>query len=111
MHKAWIAAALFVIGGLAVAQTASNPVAHKMLTTDQLTWGPPPAGLPPGAQAAVLDGNPAQPGIYVVRLRAPDGYRIKPHWHTHDEHVTVIQGALAMGMGETFDEKQMKAVP
>ena len=34
---------------------------HKMITPDQIKWGPAPPSLPPGAQLAVLDGDPASP--------------------------------------------------
>lgn len=34
----------------------------------------------------------------------PDGYRIPPHWHPADEHVTVVQGAFVMGVGEKFEQ-------
>jgi quercetin dioxygenase-like cupin family protein len=37
----------------------------------------------------------------------PAGYRVAPHWHPTDEHLTVLSGTLAMGMGETFDPKAL----
>jgi quercetin dioxygenase-like cupin family protein len=42
------------------------------------------------------------------RLQLPAGYKIAPHWHPTDEHVTVMSGAFALGMGETFDRKGTK---
>jgi quercetin dioxygenase-like cupin family protein len=36
----------------------------------------------------------------------PAGYRIPPHSHPGDEHVTVISGNLNVGMGDTFDRKK-----
>jgi quercetin dioxygenase-like cupin family protein len=36
---------------------------------------------------------------------------IAPHWHPTDEHVTVLAGTVAMGMGETFDEKALMELP
>jgi quercetin dioxygenase-like cupin family protein len=47
----------------------------------------------------------------VVRLKMPAGYKIAPHWHPTDEHVTVISGTFALGMGEKFDQKTMKDLP
>lgn len=64
------------------------------------TWGPAPAALPAGAQAVVLDGNPAQPGIFTLRLRLPANYVIPPHSHPAYEHVTMISGVLHIGMGD-----------
>jgi quercetin dioxygenase-like cupin family protein len=39
-----------------------------------------------------------------MRIKLPDGYRIQPHWHPADEHVTVLQGTFVLGMGEKFNE-------
>ncbi len=78
---------------------------------DQMTWGPAPAALPVGAKLAVLEGNPTKSAAYTMRLLMPDGYQIPPHFHPGTEHVTVISGALMVGMGEKFDESQMKALP
>jgi len=38
----------------------------------------------------------------------PAGYKIAPHWHPTDEHVTVLSGTFSLGMGETFDAKAAK---
>lgn len=72
-------------------------IVHK---PDQLDWRPAPASLPPGAQVAVLRGDPTQPGLFTMRLKFPAGYVVMPHWHTNDEHVTVISGELKIGMGD-----------
>ncbi len=78
---------------------------------DQMTWGPAPAVLPVGAKLAVLEGDPTKSGAFTMRLLMPDGYQIPPHFHPATEHVTVISGALMVGMGEKFDESQMKTLP
>ncbi len=79
--------------------------AHVMLSPSELKWGPAPPSLPPGAQLAVLEGDPTKAGgTYTIRAKLPDGYKIPPHWHPVTENVTVIEGALYMGMGDKFDE-------
>ena len=78
---------------------------------DAITWGPAPAALPPGATASVLEGDPGKPGAFTMRLHMPNGYRIPPHFHPTMEHVTVISGAFKVGMGDRFDEGQMKSLP
>jgi hypothetical protein len=40
----------------------------------------------------------------------PKGYKIAPHWHPTDEHVTVISGTFALGMGEKFDNAALKSL-
>lgn len=72
-----------------------------------LKWGPAPAIFPPGAQMAVLQGDPGGSALFTVRLRMPDGYKIPPHTHPTDENVTVISGTFHVGMGKTFDKKGM----
>jgi quercetin dioxygenase-like cupin family protein len=57
---------------------------------------------------AVLAGDPGKPGLFVVRLKMPAGYKIAPHWHPTDEHVTVIAGTLGLGMGDKFDAAAAK---
>lgn len=79
---------------------------------DQIQYGPAPAFVPPGAQLAVLEGNPLAPGgDYTVRLKMPDGYRIAPHWHPKRENVTVISGNFKVGMGDRFEENGMLTFP
>jgi len=84
--------------------------AHVMVTPDKVQWGPAPTSLPPGAQAAVLDGDPTKPGLFVVRLKFPDGFRVPPHWHPTDEHVVIISGTLMAGMGPKVDEGSMQTL-
>ena len=105
---------LFVMGGAAVGfaqQPAAAPAGHVMTTATDLVWGAGPPMLNPGAKLAVLSGDPAAPGPFVVRFQAPAGYKIAPHWHPTDENVTVLSGTFAMGTGESFDEKAMKDLP
>ena len=51
----------------------------------------------------VLEGDPAREGVFTMRLRLPDGFEVRPHWHTQVEHVTVISGTLYLGVGERYD--------
>ena len=82
------------------------------LTPDTIPWGPAPAVVRPGAQFAVLEGNPgASSGDYTIRLKLPDGFRIAPHWHPLRENVTIISGTLKVGMGDVFETDKMKPFP
>ena len=95
---------------LAPAVHADDKTAHKMaakgeavlLNANELKWGPAPPDLPKGAQLVVLHGDPTKPGPFTMRLKAPDGYKIPPHWHTQDENLTIISGTLVMYMGDTW---------
>lgn len=79
---------------------------HKYTAAASQQWGPAPAVLPAGAQLAVLEGDPGKPGEFTMRLKAPGGYRIPPHWHPATEHVTLISGEAYIGMGEKWDESK-----
>jgi hypothetical protein len=81
----------------------SDAKSHVLVTPGNVTWSAGPPSLPPGAQAAVLEGDPAKPGPFTLRIKLPDGYKIAPHYHPADEHVTVLQGTFVMGLGEKFD--------
>ena len=73
-------------------------------TSATAKWGPAPPMLPPGAQIAVLAGDPTQGGAYTVRLKFPANYDIPAHSHPTDENVVVVSGELFMGMGDKLDE-------
>jgi hypothetical protein len=81
-------------------------------TPDQISYGPPPPFVAPGAQVAVLEGNPmASSGDFTIRLKMPDGYKIAPHWHPKRENITVISGNFKAGMGDKFDASKMMTFP
>jgi hypothetical protein len=43
--------------------TVQKDPGHVMLTPDQIVWQAVPPSLPPGAQIAALDGDPAKAGV------------------------------------------------
>jgi hypothetical protein len=93
---------------LAVSFAAQPMHAQNAFTPDQIKFGPAPPFLPPGAQLAVLEGDPmASSGDYTIRLKLPDGYKVAPHTHPYRENVTVISGTLKVGMGDQFDASKM----
>lgn len=74
--------------------------AHVLSTPAEAKWGPAPPLVPPGAQIAVLAGDPGKPAPYTVRFKFPAGYAIPAHSHPTDENVVIISGALTFGMGD-----------
>lgn len=84
---------------------------HEMKQNDQLHWGPAPPIFPPGAQFAVVQGDPTVAGqIFTIRLRFPNGYVLPPHRHPTDEHVTVLHGTFLVGLGENFNRDSLVAL-
>lgn len=96
--------------GALKAQTDS----HVIAAANDARWGAAPPMLPPGAEIAVLAGNPMQAAPYTIRLKFPAHYAVPAHSHPTDENVVVISGALTFGMGEkllrgTADNKTLTA--
>jgi hypothetical protein len=93
------------------AATKASASAKKMAwNPDEIQWGPAPPSLPAGAQLAVLEGDPSKPGLFTIRVKAPDGYKIQPHWHPTTENLTVISGTFNVGMGPKWDEANHTAL-
>src|SRR5947209_4088124 len=67
-----------LIGSLVLGQDkpGHDDVKHVVVRPATVKWGPAPPSLPPGAQMAVLVGDPSKPGPYVARAKFPDGYRV-----------------------------------
>jgi quercetin dioxygenase-like cupin family protein len=89
---------------------APSSAQHVAVDADSIKWGSGPASLPPGAQMAVLDGDPGKAVPFVIRAKLPDGYRVGPHFHPTAENVTVVSGTFLVGMGDTFSESSMKTL-
>jgi hypothetical protein len=94
---------------LSVPAVMAQP-AHVLVPAGKVQWGPAPPALPAGAQLAVLEGNPAASGDVTLRLKMPANYDIPPHWHSMTERVTVLSGALLVGMGDRLDRQHSTAL-
>jgi quercetin dioxygenase-like cupin family protein len=96
------------LSGSAVAQHSGE---HKLIAPQDIKWGPAPPSVPPGAQAAVLYGDPGKEGMFAFRLKMPKGYHIAPHTHPKPEIVTVLSGTARLGMGTTADRDKAQVLP
>ncbi len=94
--------------GNSEAPPAMPPSQHVATAASAVAWGDAPPVLPAGAKIAVVSGDPGKTGLFTLRLQMPAGYTIAPHWHPTDEHVTVLSGTFALGMGEKLDKASMK---
>jgi mannose-6-phosphate isomerase-like protein (cupin superfamily) len=82
----------------------SGPASHTIVRGDELQWKP----LRPGAELAVVSGDPDGSGTpFVIRFRYRGDVKVPPHWHPTDEHITVLSGTFAVGMGERFEEASL----
>lgn len=69
------------------------------IQADEVPYEPDPEI--PQLGYAVLSGDPAKAGVYVIRLRIPAGLTFSPHYHDQDRHITVISGVWAFGKGRS----------
>jgi quercetin dioxygenase-like cupin family protein len=91
-------AALLLLSFVALGQKATQSVVR--VTPEQIKWVPEKDGL--GFQQAIIEGDPAKPGIYVIHVKFPPGVMSRPHAHREDRHATVIKGTWYTGEGNEF---------
>jgi quercetin dioxygenase-like cupin family protein len=60
---------------------------------------------------ATVEGDPAKPGIYVLRIKFEPHHFSMPHWHNTDRHIVVLKGTWYMGVGEKFDPATAVPMP
>lgn len=59
-------------------------------------------------QIAPIIGDPTASGTYYAYLiKLPDGVRVAPHFHGMTENVTVLSGALMVGLGDSINPSTM----
>ncbi|WP_275190497.1 cupin domain-containing protein [Bradyrhizobium sp. CSA112] len=100
--------ALVAISGIAAAAEL-NPAAVIYKLPDQIPWGPVNAA---GAQSAVVVGDPAKPGFYMVYNKWTKGNHFsRPHFHPNDRYIVVLQGTWWVGSGPKFDPANTTPMP
>ena len=62
-------------------------------------------------QQKVLYGNPAEEGLYIIRVRFPAGGTSRPHFHSQDRFVTVIEGTWNAGIDASHDMTITTPIP
>ncbi|MBG0795210.1 cupin domain-containing protein [Methylocystis sp. H62] len=82
----------------------------RTILPEDIDWKPFP-GFPPQARLAVLVGDPAQAGPYLIRVRVPSGVKLMPHRHPEDRVYTVMSGVFYIGLGDRFDGEKVNAYP
>jgi hypothetical protein len=82
----------------------------RSVRPEEIDFKPFPA-FPPSARLAIVVGNPADPGMYTIRVKVPSGVKLMPHWHPEDRVYTVISGVFYIGLGEEFDGDKLEAHP
>ncbi len=78
--------------------------------TGSVTFTPMGAANP-GAFSATLDGSTSAAAPYTIRVHMTKGGKIMPHTHPDPRVITVVDGNLCYGFGETFDPEACKLYP
>ncbi len=105
MPHALFATACSVAMLLAPFARAEQPVVK---TPDEIRF----SGLVGAVQTSVLYGDPAKPGLFVMRYKLPPGARMEPHSHPDNGRtVAVLSGTLYYSPGDTWDEAKLKPLP
>jgi hypothetical protein len=90
--------------------TELNPAAVAFKLPDQIEWKSPPQN--PGVQNAVMVGDPATEGLYIVLTKWLAGNHFShPHYHPHDRFITVLKGTWWVGSGTKYDPDATVPMP
>ena len=86
-----------------------DPRAVTYRLPDQIPWGPVDAR---GAQNAVVVGDPAKPGFYMVYTKWTKGNHFsRPHFHPNDRFFIVVSGTWWVGSGPNFNPDATVPMP
>lgn len=109
MKTACLTTFLTLCTTLSVVQAQPLPLGKTgALYNEDVEWRSFPA-FPQEVKLAVLVGDPAKPGPYVVRVKVPNGTKLMPHTHPEDRIYTVMSGVFYIGFGSVFDPDKLVA--
>lgn len=69
------------------------------------------AAQPGGLETAILEGNPQEEGLYVMRVKIPSGTKLLAHTHPDNRTVVVLSGTFYYCYGNKFDESKLNEIP
>jgi quercetin dioxygenase-like cupin family protein len=103
-------ALVLLVSGTAAGAHAQDCSQSVLNMPNEIVWKATP--LSPGLETAVSCGDPSKPGVYVLRVKFPAGFKLMPHFHP-DEWRTgiVLTGNYYFGLGEQWDESKLTAYP
>ena len=99
----------FIFANLSAAQGLSTKD-FNFINPENIVWNSFPA-FPERAKLAILVGNPTKAEPFIVRVKVPNGEKIMPHLHPEDRIYTVVSGIFYIGIGDKYDENNLKAYP
>jgi hypothetical protein len=102
----------FAKGGPSLAKADTNaaslnPAAISFTLPKDIKW----VTQPNGAINAVLRGDPAKPGPYIVLTKWTAHHMSRPHFHPNDRYVVVLSGTWWVGTGNHYDPDSTVPMP
>lgn len=94
------------LAALALAGLCALPFPAAAEDDQDLKWSFVP-GYPRPIEMAIVSGDPAQPGPFVVRYRMPSGMKWSPHRYPNAREMTIVKGIFWLVPGESFNWKDM----
>jgi hypothetical protein len=88
-------------------QADLDPAAIAYKLPSQINWTTDAMG----AQSAVMLGDPAKPGLYIVLVKWTSHHMSHPHWHPNARYITVLSGTWWVGTGPKFDPESTVPIP
>lgn len=103
MIKVYLILIILIVSIVPTVNSQELPKGAIRIFRESINWGDAPPSLPAGAKVFILEGNPQQEGIFTMRVKFPPYYKLPAHTHPKDERVTVLEGAVYVGFGNTMD--------
>ena len=101
-----VVAVVFTLLPHALQGQAAYPERVKTVTPEALSWQPVEGD--PEARMAVLYGNPAEAGHFIVRFKLPPSWAGRPHTHGGTELVTIHSGTCYVAYGDALTREAAK---
>jgi hypothetical protein len=113
MFRAGAICAAVLAGAAALTHGAKavdlDKAAINIVLPDQIPWKDRP--FVPGVKEAVLAGDPAKPGVYVVLIKWLPHNMSRPHFHPNDRFIKVLSGTWWVGTGPKYDPDNTVPLP
>ena len=105
LHVAGMVAIFAWLGAVKAADLNPKAISYKL--PDQIKWVEGNGG----AANAVLVGDPAKPGLYIVLTKWHAHHNSRPHSHPNDRYITVLSGTWWVNTGSNYDPDHMVPMP
>lgn len=109
MRKTLLAMGLAILCTTSLISVSAAAMGPTIVKPADLKWSAMEGT--PGAQMAVVYGDPAAAGTYTIRLKLAPGTKFPAHWHPGAERVTILSGTFLVGVGDKMDMAKMQALP